>query len=397
MPNNIIKVAIIDNGLNQRIYYELTGKCIKSYKIKDRVCILDDGDTYLYGINHGTVCAALLSEFAGDVELLSISLNEQGNLPVKNLETAIIWCIDNQVNVICMSIGITRLLEIKMLLPLFHTLAMKRIIIVAAGSNNGIITYPAALPTVIGVRYRNKQYKYMSLIKNPIDGIDVESDMPQSSILIKIKEDYNFVPPIANSIVTPYVTSKIIKFIRKDNKNYISLEHLKQDFGLYINANFIEFKDSFPTAEREDLLLMLENIEIPVIGLIYDKDQIDDMAQLSLSLHNILCMNNYNGVLISTSMDCNIENNVFNIDEEKMESDIIKYIHITSSDIILLHLPKSVLFNCQGDRFMDLIIRCECSKFVYWEKEKSIFICENLENCKTLAQHIFSKIKEIFE
>ncbi|MFT4142890.1 MAG: S8 family serine peptidase [Mobilitalea sp.] len=390
-----IKVAIIDNGLNQKLFYELTAGFIKSYQIKDGICVLDDGDTSLYGINHGTVCASLLSEFAGDAELLSISLSEQGDLPVENLETALIWCMNNRVNVICMSIGISRLVEIKRLIPLFHMLASKRITIIAAGSNNDIITYPAALPTVIGVRY--KEQKGMSVIKNPIDGIDIEADMPQSRILIRLREAYNFVPPIANSIVTPYVTSKIINFI-KNNKNYISLEHLKQDFGVYINADMKELKDNFSTASREELLSMLENLEIPVIGLIYDKDNhIDDMAQLSVSLHNILYCNDYNGVLLSTSLDCNMEDNIFHIDENKIESDIIRYINITSSVIVLLHLPNSILFKHPEAGFMDLIIQCEGSKFVYWEEEKSIYICENTKTYHIPAQHIFNIIEETFK
>ncbi len=393
MQDNNIKVAIIDNGLNQGLFHELTTRQIKAYQIKDGLCVLEEGDTSLYGINHGTVCAALLTEFASDAELLSISLKERGDLPVANLETALIWCMNHQVNVICMSIGISRLVEIKRLIPLFYVLASKGITIIAAGSNNDIITYPAALPIVIGVRYKEHD-EGMSVIKNPLDGIDIEADMPQARILIELEETYNFVPPITNSIVTPYVTSKIIKLIIKENKNYTSLEHLKQAFGVYVNANIKEVKDNFSAVLREDLL-MLENIEIPIIGLIYDKDQINAMMELSISLHNILCKNDYNGVLFSTTIDRDIENNVFHIDENKMESDLIKYIGITSSDIILLHLPSSVLYK-QRVRFMDLIIQCEGSKFVYWEEEKLNYICENTEKYNISAQYIFNIIEETF-
>lgn len=395
MDNNI-KVVIIDNGLNQKLYHELTGKYAKSYKIQDKTCVLEGDDTHLYGINHGTVCAALLGEFTGDIELLSISVNEEGNLPVKNLETALIWCINNQVNVICMSIGITRLVEITRMLPLFHMLAMKGRFVIAADSNNGLITYPAALSTVIGVRYVNRGNN-ISIIKNPMDGIDIEADMPQSNILRKLKADYNFIPPITNSIVTPYVTSKIIQFIRTMRIDFISLEDFKYCFGTYINANLIEYKNSFSKVQWGSLSLKLEDIKIPVIGFLYNKTQMEDMAQLSIALQHILGRNQYNGVLLSTGIECDIENNVFHIDEEEIEADIVKFIQIASSDIILLHIPEEVFFHCPEDNFMDLIVGLKDNKYVYLEKEKSISICGGMETSEILAQHIFNKIEEIFE
>jgi hypothetical protein len=470
-----IRAAIIDNGVNKELYYELTGKCIEAYKIIDTVCVLDEDDTGNYGLNHGTVCASILAEFACDTEILSISLGEQEKLPVQNLEAALKWCANNQIDVICMSIGVTSFLELSHLFPLFNSLIKQGIMVAAAASNDGRITYPASLPSVIGVRHVNGASKRMTIINNPIDGIDIEAELPKSNILIKLREDFNFINPITNSMVTPYVTAKIIEFIVRGNKSN-PLYNLKQSFGAYMNAEFRETGKSSSSIPKENIPAVLENISVPIIALIYDDEQPDDKrldteqidterldterldterldterldterldterldierinteqldtkyvdtgqldteqlgtvqfdtdwikdsrikegAQLSVSLKKIFCRNGYNSILFSTSMERNIEDNVFKLDEENMASDIFRYIQITLSDIILLHMPKRLFKHYNRDNFIDLIISCEYMENDYQEEGNILYVSMNSGNKEAQAELIFNKIIEIF-
>lgn len=365
-----IRVVIIDNGFNKSIYYELTGKMIETYSIEKHKDIVVEGDTEYYGLSHGTVCAAILTEFAEDAEVIGISLADSGELPLCHLEAAIFWCLNHSVDVICMSIGITAWLEISHLLPLFELLAKSHIIVVAAAANDGQITYPASLSSVLGVRYRKVGSEALPLcstiIDNPVDGIDIETDLPESVVLYKLRERFQFRKTITNSMVTPYIAARIIEFIKKGYP-HSSLGEVKQSFVKYMGAVINQGKDDTSSVSTEELLLRLENLPYPVIGLVYGDEQGGEAVSLIVSLQKVFYRNGFSAVIFSPVLEHSVERNIYRLDDGKTEEELVRYTKLISTDLILLYLPNHKFKVMKNISFIDFLVEYN----IDWKSENS--------------------------
>lgn len=148
-----LKIAIIDDGINMEFLYRLMKKkiCITCLQIHESTC----GAQYiapLQAINHGTVCALILLEtleiegVLEDVELISISvLDEARQHNLQKLSKAIQWGIENQMDLISLSVGSKEFSSAGKIIEVIKKTEGKKTIIVAAGANDGSITYPACL------------------------------------------------------------------------------------------------------------------------------------------------------------------------------------------------------------------------------------------------------------
>jgi len=83
------------------------------------------------------------------------------------------------------------------------------VIIVAAGANDGMITYPACLPYVIGVKVADEALKNEGLHEKPIDGIDIVAYVPKLNVLKALEQDFGYSLQIANSLLAPIITAEI--------------------------------------------------------------------------------------------------------------------------------------------------------------------------------------------
>jgi hypothetical protein len=373
-----IRAVIIDNGLNKRIYQELTGKRIKVYRIEKHNYLIEEGDKEYCGLSHGTVCTAILTEFAEDSEIISISLADGGKPPLYHFKAAILWCLNHSVDVICMSMGVTSLLEINPLLPLFERLAENNIIVVAAASNDGWITYPASLPSVLGVKYRKEESKdlplYTAIIDNPVDEIDIETDLPKSLALQQLRENYHYSSAISNSMAAPFIAARIIELIRRGYP-HSSLSEIKQSLIRYMGVRTMQGKEDTSYASQEELLSGLKNLPFPIIGLVYREEQESDAQRLVLSLQRIFFRNGFNAVLFSPILERSIAENVFRLDESKLEGDFIMYTKLILPDIILLHLPNRSFAAMKDGSFIDYIVEynTECKAKTVEDQAESIY------------------------
>lgn len=392
--NETIRVVIIDNGINKDIYYNLTRRDIKEYIIKDGACIWNEQVTHDNILSHGTVCAAILTNHACNADIISISIADHSNLLISNLETALHWCMQNQIDIISMSIGVTSCLGLNQLFPIFKELEQMGIIVVASGSNDNKMTYPAALSYVVGVRYVEGVTNQMTIIKHPFDGINIEASFHDTDFLNRLREEYQFDYPITNSIVTPYIAAKFSEYIGKGIRKKNLIDYI-DDFGRFHNAYFETDRRKIHLPESKIKWMMLQSISIPMVGLIYDKDHIDNMSHLSMLLHKKFCLNEYNSILLSTSIETQVEGNIFQIGEEKIASELFQYYCITVADIMLLHLPHSSLVH-NNLAFLDLIIYFNEHEEKHRVKNTLIipngFVCDNEQ-----VEFIYKKIIEIYD
>ena len=99
---------------------------------------------------HGTACAGIIRRKAPEAEIYSVRIfDESLVVHAQSLVAAIRWATEGGMDVINMSLGTTEFLdEIE---GVCQEAVRRRVILVAAGHNEGLKSFPAAIPDVIGV------------------------------------------------------------------------------------------------------------------------------------------------------------------------------------------------------------------------------------------------------
>ena len=101
---------------------------------------------------HGTACAGIIRKKAPDAALYSVRIFDESLMADgRALITAIQWCIDNEMDVVNLSLGTTDVTFKKALQKVCRKAVDAGVILVAAESNDGGESYPAVFPEVIGV------------------------------------------------------------------------------------------------------------------------------------------------------------------------------------------------------------------------------------------------------
>lgn len=187
-----MRVAIIDESFNENI---------------DLPNELKHGSV----VSHGRLCEMVFRTFSPDAEIFLVSLiHQDSNLgDAKCIAEALNHTADLGVDLVVLSIGTTNPFAAIEIEYSVNQLVKQGAIIVASSSNEGVITFPASLPNVIGVRcdregkLDNGQF---IIIDSPPDGIDVLCSVP------KILQKFILIPRRdmeSNSIATPYFASVI--------------------------------------------------------------------------------------------------------------------------------------------------------------------------------------------
>lgn len=179
------------------------------------------------GLNmHGTYVARLINrETQCALHILSIKILDENNKGrIKELCKALKICIDEQVKIINISLGIPECYGIQLceFIELCKLAKKQGIIIVSAYHNNGINTYPALLPYVIGV-YTSSNQQVPVCIDRYTRNISFSHNyiisFEQPSYLIK-----------GNSYLAPIITGLLYMFLMNygldvdDFLYYLSIE-----------------------------------------------------------------------------------------------------------------------------------------------------------------------------
>ena len=149
-----VRVAIIDSGVDASHpgVRHVTGGVDLSVGRDDRIVDRSDGADLTDRAGHGTACAGIIRKKAPDADLFSIrifdeSLATEGRL----LVAALGWAIEHRMDVVNLSLGTTEIGFRDALADVCRQAAEAGIILVAAQHNEGVESYPAAFPDVIGV------------------------------------------------------------------------------------------------------------------------------------------------------------------------------------------------------------------------------------------------------
>ena len=147
-----IRIALIDSGINPTI--RCAKAVVSSYALNKSNMLWEINPTSLadfYG--HGSAVASIIFSENSNIEIINFQLaTDSINIDEEGLLFTLRYISENiNVDLINISCGITYLYNYKLLDDICSSLYAKGILIISAFDNEGGISYPAALPSVIGV------------------------------------------------------------------------------------------------------------------------------------------------------------------------------------------------------------------------------------------------------
>lgn len=314
---NYNEIAVIDDGINVNFYTNIP-RMRKSIEIH-MDCSITEYENNKIEYSHGTVCAAIICKYAKEAVISSVKiLNESSKTTGAQLIKAIEWCLKNNIGIVNLSLGSTDINEKENIYSVINEAVNAGMIIVAASSNNGKITYPAAFSKVIGVKTLKQQPQVEGYIYNynSVDGVDILA--PSVHKLTNYFEDEE--SSRCNSFAASYVTAQVYNMIEKSHVTYspLDIKHMLFEKALnygefkelaYINDS-CESKKYLNTAYKNDLwytatesclnnnLKKNINIDIPIILIVGEKEL---GIQASLKLAELFKSRGYRCGLYSDS------------------------------------------------------------------------------------------------
>lgn len=207
-----IKVALIDDGVNE---------LMDSVFATINRCYVEKGRLYqgtaapVQPLSHGSICAAVIASKETDMELFDIRIFEDGRAEMEDLVAALEYCISCGVQVINLSCGTLNYLDYKKVKPTLYKLLGRKILVVSAFNNQGIMSFPASGRGVFGVREDFGK----CLIGGEYGFQEYKGGRLENSIVAHIGTvaiNGSKLDVSANSYAAPVITGEIVRILKND-------------------------------------------------------------------------------------------------------------------------------------------------------------------------------------
>lgn len=144
-------IALIDDAIN--LDYLQHPKQVACFAVKDGHIVRQTSTIRTTRITHATRCAQVLEALQVNCPIIHIRIMPVGCVAaqIEDLVLALQYCLIAGVDIICLSVGSTRLSDESLLSPIVKLLHRSGCLLFAALSNNGHVTLPASMPQAIGV------------------------------------------------------------------------------------------------------------------------------------------------------------------------------------------------------------------------------------------------------
>lgn len=394
-----VRVAIIDDGVNR----ELCSRqdiIINCYELIDDQIKPIEGNVDISPQSHGTICTLIMTSFTKHLEIFSLNIIPQGSrtTSVNNLCTALKWCLENDIKIINMSLGTTYFVDYFILNPIIEQLYFNGAIVVAACNNNNIITFPASMPNVIGVKcdFQNELNENEFFFnEKDIRNIQITSCCVYSR-LNGVSID------ICNSYAAPYITALVINYTYEGINSFNQvIDRLKRSS----NNNSILGGYQY---DQKSITYPSDYHDIPNIGLLNCYS--DDSNKIMKSISRVFQSYGYNCIFISDSF--NLGNNFFKLQNywNPPVSDAVKIYEM----IVKVSLPDIVFTDITNnnskykvlteEKMIDkLVVFCDVSQYVSSSiytalaKEDIILIDPTkFKDNRALAELIYTQISNTY-
>lgn len=199
-------IAVIDDGVCEKSFN--IGLLKYNIEITPDLEIRERLGYNPYEISHGSICAQIIRKYAPGTVLSSIKiLNDNSRCSREQLIKALIWCADNDIKLVNLSLGTIDYKDFQSISHAVNRVYKKGLIIVAAANNNDVFTYPASHTNVIGVKackhqtVEDREYIYNSC---NLDGIEITAcgtHLLADGINEKTVSGSSFAAPIITALI----------------------------------------------------------------------------------------------------------------------------------------------------------------------------------------------------
>lgn len=346
----MINIAIIDDGVNEQVYPYLS--LAKDIEVNSHLEFVPRINNDSSNLSHGTICAAIIKKYAPSASLSSIKiLNKQAKGVKEKLIKAIDWCIAQQINIINLSLGSIHYCDYMSIKEMVNLAYRNGLIIIAASSNRNVVTYPASLTNVIGVKcdrdhiLTNDEYIYNI---DPVDGIEITANA-QHCLSDILGKEYTTYP--SNSFAAPVITAVICQIMNRYPQIY--LEELK----LKLQSNSKNNVESlYPYLNLPKKIDWFQKAVLFIIGDTYHL--YDNIKHYLFDVYDVI------------SIECNRLNVGLDI--------ILRY--IIDNDSRLRNIDTIVIVNQQADGFSDYQEEQKTLKKISDQRKNIVYINDHAIN-----------------
>ncbi|MDF2472755.1 MAG: hypothetical protein K0R21_537 [Anaerocolumna sp.] len=363
MEKNKIKIAVIDDGIHMDLLQSLRNKNVNitCLQVRNNTCI----SQYInspQAINHGTICTLVLLEtletmgILDKIEVISISvIDDKKQQNLQNLCEAIRWGMDHEVNLISLSIGTKEFMTAGRMIEISKKTESNHTIIVAAGANDGSITYPACLPFVIGVKISDSVLEE-SIYPNPVDGIDIKAYVPELNVLKTLEQKFNYCLPATNSLLAPAVTAQVADILIQEDK-ILGIKEIKELLVKKRHLKIITESYGEPPLTTLQGIKNKEEIQIPVIAMEYSLAHNEEIKRLARALQQEFIKNEYSCACISDMISQNcFEKNEFILPKENIKEWLCYYAIFLNVSVIIVIADEAHINSLLSSHLVDAVV-----------------------------------------
>lgn len=226
-------VSIIDSGIYLNNLFYTNSKILKLYYVNGEFICLDE--IVEEKNQHGTIIASILMKEVDNIELLSIKvLNENNRTSLSKLIRAIEFCINYNVNIINISLGLVtnNPKKINMLYDICYKAYQNNIVIFSA-DNNDILkkAYPANFNNVINVSADETIKEYCKIDKEKLNIVFKSNYMLEPG-----KNNMNIIR--GNSYLCPWLVGVFCCYLKGTDFLQFNISKIIDSFFEFIENNY---------------------------------------------------------------------------------------------------------------------------------------------------------------
>lgn len=264
----MVQVAIIDTLMGEE---KDNINNIYHYIVKnDRICKKKSRFKSRKIINHGQICCEIFKSYAipGKYKLHCIEIfrKKQNTTTVDNLLVSLEWCIENNIDLVCMSVGSRVYCDCEKLFTVMSKIEELGNIVVAAINNSNTLTFPASFKYAVGVvcdKYQNLEPEKFIYLNADVRGINIIS----SCCFKEVERKLGIKIEPFNSYATPYIAARILNLMVEGKKSHAEiLKLLKENASFVLDSERLveikyAFKENFIIGICENTHITYENVK----------------------------------------------------------------------------------------------------------------------------------------
>lgn len=322
-----MKLCVLDESLNKETLQSLFPVCPKTITAETKdTALLEPEGGFVPPLSHGTLCMSVLIEALQKLEILqSVELHHFsiGYLANRRSEHALLeglkYCADQNFDLVSCSVGLFQRLWAVPIISFLHE--REEPLVISAAANSRHITYPAALPSVLGVKLAEEPFTTPCSVINPLDGIELLARCSESDVLDQM--GYGF----SNSILAPQICAQAAKLV---------LEGVPAKKGQILSA--LTNGTRIKSPEKPLLFCPPDPDDEPPVALLpYSGVSYTERFRQAVELQRKFEENDYSCAVLSDRLPAaDFETGHFPVDPQNMETDISYYTRAAEHSLFLL-------------------------------------------------------------